>query len=127
MDGEIKRLEVELARAREDALGDFFQDMLDKNHSVGEVLLGAGSGVDIALAGLVEYFRQQGLRPWLTPGRLGKRLKLDHKSRDYRPLDFAFSGDGEVEAEVAHPGLAYRGRVLVLPGVRRVPDQIPDK
>lgn len=122
---ENRRLEEELAGAREDALADFFREMLEKNPCVERILLGPAEDADISLAGLVEHFRHQGLRPLLPRGRMGEKIKLGHSSREYRPLDFAFTGDGEVEAQIAHPGLAYRGRVLVLPGVQRPPDQGP--
>lgn len=115
---ENRRLEQELAQAREETLADFFQDLVHKNPPVEEVLLGMDPDPNLGLAGLVEFFRLRGLRPGLPPDRLGEKVTLDHRTREFRPLDFIFDGDREVEAKIAHPGVAFNRRLLVLPGVR---------
>lgn len=118
LEKENRRLEKELVQSRTEAIGDLFQDMIEKNAYMEEVLLGRCTDMDIRLAGLVEYFRRLGLRPYLPAARLGEKVRVNYRNNDFRPLDFSFTGDGEVEAVISHPGISFGQRILVLPGLQ---------
>lgn len=62
-------------------------------------------------------FSHERTAPLFTGITTGKKVHLNHKNLEFRPLDFSFTSDTEVDAEIACRGVTFGQRVLVLPGV----------